>query len=85
MNRAHADGESSYIDVVIGAAPPAQWRFPLAVHAALSVLRKWVARGRQRDELRELDHRMLRDIGITREQARKEARKPFWLEPFWLE
>ena len=33
----------------------------------------------QRRVLLELGDRMLADIGITREQARAEARKPFWL------
>lgn len=35
-------------------------------------------RGRQRRELAHLDDRLLRDIGLTRTQARAEARKPFW-------
>jgi uncharacterized protein YjiS (DUF1127 family) len=28
--------------------------------------------------LMEMDNRELKDIGITREQAEEEARKPFW-------
>lgn len=32
----------------------------------------------QRRALRELDRHMLRDIGITPEQAQAEGRKPFW-------
>jgi uncharacterized protein YjiS (DUF1127 family) len=35
-------------------------------------------RWRQRQDLRELDDRLLCDIGITREQAKHEASKPFW-------
>jgi uncharacterized protein YjiS (DUF1127 family) len=35
-------------------------------------------RWRQRQALLDLDDRLLRDIGITREQAKREARKPFW-------
>jgi uncharacterized protein YjiS (DUF1127 family) len=35
-------------------------------------------RWRQRQTLLNLDDRLLRDIGITREQAEREARKPFW-------
>lgn len=38
----------------------------------------WAARRRQRRELRELDDRLLRDIGLTREQVLREAAKPFW-------
>ena len=32
----------------------------------------------QRQALRELDNRLLADIGLTREQAIEEANKPFW-------
>jgi uncharacterized protein YjiS (DUF1127 family) len=33
---------------------------------------------RQRHILLELDDRLLSDIGLTRDQAEREARKPFW-------
>jgi uncharacterized protein YjiS (DUF1127 family) len=33
---------------------------------------------RQRRILLELDDRLLSDIGLTRDQAEQEARKPFW-------
>jgi len=36
-------------------------------------------RQQQRHLLLELDDHLLADIGITREQAQAEARKPFWL------
>ena len=35
-------------------------------------------RHRQRKQLLEMDDRQLKDIGITREQAEQEARKPIW-------
>jgi len=35
-------------------------------------------KARQRAALKNLDDRMLKDIGLTREQAMREARKPFW-------
>jgi uncharacterized protein YjiS (DUF1127 family) len=35
-------------------------------------------RYRQRRQLMEMDDRELKDIGITREQAEQEARKPIW-------
>jgi uncharacterized protein YjiS (DUF1127 family) len=35
-------------------------------------------RRRQRNRLLELDERQLSDIGVTKEQAREEARKPLW-------
>lgn len=37
------------------------------------------ARQRTRRALAQLDDRMLSDIGITREQALREAGKPFWM------
>ena len=37
-----------------------------------------VERYRQRKQLREMDDRQLKDIGITREQAEQEAGKPIW-------
>jgi len=45
---------------------------------ALCLARAWIARARQRRQLLELDTRLLRDIGMTADQARHEARKPFW-------
>ena len=38
-----------------------------------------LARQRTRRALAQLDDRMLADVGITREQALREAEKPFWL------
>ena len=35
-------------------------------------------RYRQRKQLMEMDDRQIKDIGITREQAEQEARKPIW-------
>jgi len=42
------------------------------------LLRHWAARRRQRRALSELDDRLLRDIGLTRDAATREGRKPFW-------
>jgi len=39
----------------------------------------WQERARQRHDLAALDARALRDIGISRETAMAEARKPFWV------
>jgi len=43
-------------------------------------LRRQWARRKQREALRELadDAHLLRDLGLTREQALEEADKPFW-------
>lgn len=37
-------------------------------------------RQRQRFDLATLDDRMLRDIGVSRADADRESRKPFWLD-----
>jgi uncharacterized protein YjiS (DUF1127 family) len=51
----------------------------------LARLRLALAARRQRASLGHLDDRMLRDIGITREQARTEASRPGWDVPaHWL-
>jgi uncharacterized protein YjiS (DUF1127 family) len=45
------------------------------------VVRNWNARSRQRmalADLAEQDERMLRDIGVTRDEALREAGKAFW-------
>ena len=39
----------------------------------------WAARRSERSRLGELDNRLLSDIGMTRDQARTEAGKPFWV------
>ena len=46
----------------------------------LEVLMLWHERARQRRRLLELDDRMLRDIGVSRADAVREAAKPFWQE-----
>lgn len=38
----------------------------------------WRMRSRGRRTLLELDDRMLRDLGLTRGEAYREATKPFW-------
>jgi uncharacterized protein YjiS (DUF1127 family) len=41
-------------------------------------LRVWRGRARQRKALKRLDDRLLDDVGLSREQARRETAKPFW-------
>jgi len=48
--------------------------------AWLSALKRMHDRWRQRQALLELDDRLLRDIGITRDEAIREARKGFWID-----
>ena len=47
----------------------------------LHTLQFWIGRSRQRrqlDELAELNNYLLKDIGISRDEALREAAKPFW-------
>lgn len=48
------------------------------VSALLDNLFAWQARAEERQALAQLDERLLRDIGLNRETAAREARKPFW-------
>ncbi len=41
---------------------------------------RWQERAKQRRHLRELDDRILRDIGVSRADIDREYRKPFWKE-----
>ncbi len=46
--------------------------------AAYGALAAWSSREAQRRHLLELDERLLRDVGLSREDAEAEAAKPFW-------
>ncbi len=46
--------------------------------ALLTLALAWWARYRGRRELARLDTRLLRDIGLPADSARRESRKPFW-------
>lgn len=45
---------------------------------AARVVAAWHERARQRRDLRSLDERMLKDIGLSRADIDAEAAKPFW-------
>ena len=57
---------------------PPQTRSALA--KTLSMLGVWLARSGERKALQELaqEGRLLADIGLNRQQALREAAKPFW-------
>lgn len=65
-----------YLSRFAAPVPSGVWR--VLVRQVRARITLWIARSKQRRELYELDDRMLRDIGITREQARSVADKPFW-------
>ncbi|GEN26588.1 hypothetical protein HVA01_02340 [Halovibrio variabilis] len=54
-----------------------QLRYRLS-HQLSYQLRQYRHNRHSRRQLLALDDRLLKDIGITREQAQKEGRKPFW-------
>ena len=51
-----------------------------ALSACLNTVATWIARTGQRRALRDLadEGRLLRDVGLDRQQALREADKPFW-------
>lgn len=55
------------------------WRSPVEALRALDrLLGLWESRARSRRQLSGLDDAQLKDIGVSRADARREARKPFW-------
>ncbi|HYD64364.1 DUF1127 domain-containing protein [Azospirillum sp.] len=44
----------------------------------LGLLAAWIGRRRQRRALAALDDHLLRDLGLSREDAERESAKPFW-------
>jgi len=55
------------------AAPAQGW-----MDHASNQLARWLDAARSRRTLEELDEHLLRDIGLTRAEARREADKFFW-------
>ncbi|WGW02202.1 DUF1127 domain-containing protein [Tropicibacter oceani] len=49
--------------------------------APLAAILRWQAVARQRRALARLDDAALRDVGLSREEARQEAARPFWDAP----
>lgn len=52
--------------------------FEVAAKRLVALLNIWAQRRRDRRALIELDDRLLRDIGLDRLAARREAERPFW-------
>lgn len=69
----------STIDTIKNAAMPNPlWRIVKLPFHALAWLDRALERRRSRLALRELDDHFLKDIGISRADAEREARRPFW-------
>lgn len=50
----------------------------LSLRQSADYIRLWRHRRKSRRALLWLDERLLRDIGVDRQDAMEEARKPFW-------
>ena len=65
-------------DDLIGQRP----RIDSLIVGLASTIRRWAARSRQRRALREIaennDHHLLKDNGVSQEEAFREADKLFW-------
>ncbi|MEN2989239.1 DUF1127 domain-containing protein [Tistrella sp. BH-R2-4] len=47
-------------------------------HIVVTIFRTWPDRWRQRRDLRDMTDDQLRDLGISRRDAMREGRRPFW-------
>jgi uncharacterized protein YjiS (DUF1127 family) len=65
-------------DLHPGDLQPASISLRKLLHSFTTAYRLCGERYRQRRQLLEMDDRQLKDIGITRDQAEQEARKPLW-------
>jgi uncharacterized protein YjiS (DUF1127 family) len=77
----HALGEE--VDMSVDAVPAARVSrrdrvLEKLASVAVARLLRWHELTRQRRTLRTLDDRMLKDIGVTRADAEREAGRPFW-------
>ena len=50
----------------------------LPIRAWLRLAERWIERCRTRRALARLDDHLLRDVGISRAEAAREAANPFW-------
>jgi uncharacterized protein YjiS (DUF1127 family) len=68
------------VEQVIFYARPASGSFDpwTRLNRWLAVALAWQKRYTERQALRDLDDRLLNDIGLTRAQAEAESAKPFW-------
>ena len=60
------------------AKPGARIRLPL-LSGLVWALDMWLSRRQGWQDLNLLDDRMLKDVGITRQQVVRKARQPFWV------
>ena len=72
----------SFRDVAPSALSHSEARLGRLIAGVPSTVDRWLARARQRRALREIaernDFHLLKDIGVSQEEALREADKPFW-------
>ena len=72
----------SFRDVAPSALSRSKARISGLIAGTRSTVGRWFARSRQRRALREIaernDFHLLKDIGVSREEALREADKAFW-------
>jgi uncharacterized protein YjiS (DUF1127 family) len=72
----------SFRDTAPSALPHLKAWMSRHIAGTRSTVGRWFARSRQRRALREIaernDFHLLKDIGVSREEAFREADKPFW-------
>jgi uncharacterized protein YjiS (DUF1127 family) len=55
-----------------------RFAWPSALFGLVKAMAAWIERRRQLQALTELDDHLLKDVGLSRQQARREAARPFW-------
>lgn len=60
-----------------GRPSSAPWR--MAFWRLVRTLRAWRERASSRRDLSQMEDRLLKDIGVSRIEAMREAEKPFWV------
>lgn len=71
----------SAIETICADAPPQKTGAIALMMTVVSLVMQWTQVARSRKQLSELTDAELKDIGVTRDQALKEADKPFWIGP----
>jgi uncharacterized protein YjiS (DUF1127 family) len=74
----HHVSKSSVSDFANYRATTHRTELPPILASLIETIAVWIMRRRQRQALSELDEHLLNDVGLSREQARREAAKPFW-------
>lgn len=52
---------------------------PLGIGAGIATVQRWVAVSNERRQLRAMTHSQLDDIGLSVDDAKREAARPFWV------